>query len=219
MDCSLPGSSIHGIFQARILEWVAISFSRRSSRPRDWTRVSCVVGRRFTIWATRNLFQKHAQMHIQKCFTSYLVIPCCSVTSSSTLCDPIDCSMPGFPVLHRFSEFAQTCPLSQWCHARISSSVVLFSSCPQSFPESGSFPMSWLFALGGWSIEASASVSVLPVNSRGWFPLELAGLISLLSKGLCRVFSSTTVQKHQFLGAQSSLWSRFHIHTWLLVKP
>ena len=98
-----------------------------------------------------------------------------------------------------------SCPLSQWCHPTISSSVVPFSSCPQSFPASGSFPMSQLFASGGWSIEASASSSVLPMNIQDWFPLELTALISLQSKGLSRVFSNTAAQKQQFFGAQPSL--------------
>ena len=100
---------------------------------------------------------------------------------------------------------SNSCPLSQWCHQPISSSVTPFSSCPQSFPASGSFPMSQLFASGGWSIEAPASI--LPMNIQGWFPLGLTGVISLLTKGLSRVFSSTAVQKHQFFGAQPSLWS------------
>ena len=113
---------------------------------------------------------------------------------------------------------SNSCPLSQWCHPAISSSVIPFSSCPQSFPASGSFPVSQIFASGGESIGASASV--LTVNSQGWFPLGLTGLISLLSlKGLSRVFSSTTVRKHQFFGTQLSLWSNSHIHTWLLEKP
>ena len=100
---------------------------------------------------------------------------------------------------------ANSCPLSQWCHPTISSSVVHFSSCLHSFPASGSFLMSWLFTSGGQSIGASASASVLPMNTQDWFPLGLTGLISLQSKGLSRVFSNTTVQKHQFFGAQSSL--------------
>ena len=90
------------------------------------------------------------------------------------------------------------CPLSRWCHPTISSSVVPFSSCLQSFPVSGSFLMSWLFISGGQSIGASASASIFPKNIQDWFPLGLTGLISLQSKGLSRVFSSTTVQKHQF---------------------
>ena len=94
---------------------------------------------------------------------------------------------------------SNSCPLSQWCHPTISSSVIPFSSHLQSFPTSGSFPMSWLLTSGGQSIGASASASVLPMNIKGWFPLEWTGWISLQSKGLSRVFSKTTVQKHQFL--------------------
>ena len=98
-----------------------------------------------------------------------------------------------------------SCPLSQWCHPTISSPVVPFSSCPQSFPASGSFQMSQFFASGGQSIGALASASVLPMNIQDWFPLGLTTLISLQSKGLSKVFSNTTVQKHQFFGAQLSL--------------
>ena len=101
---------------------------------------------------------------------------------------------------------SNSCPLSQWCHPAISSSVVPFSSCPQSFQTSGSFPLSQFFASGGQSIGVSASASVLPMNIQGWLPLRLTGLISLQSKGLSRAFFSTTVQKHQFFGAQPSLW-------------
>ena len=100
----------------------------------------------------------------------------------------------------------------------ILSSVVPFSSCPQYFPASDSFPMSWLYPSGGQSIGASASASVLPVNIQGWFPLGLTALISLLSKGLSRVFISTTVLKHQLLGSHPFLWSISHIHTWPLEK-
>ena len=94
---------------------------------------------------------------------------------------------------------SNSCPLSQWCPPTISSSVAPFSSCPQSFPTSGSFPMSRLFASGGQRIRASASASVLPMNILGWFPLELTGLISMLSKGLSRVFFSTIIWKYPFL--------------------
>ena len=97
-------------------------------------------------------------------------------------------------------------PLSRWCHPTISSSIAPFSSCLQSFPASGSFPMSQLFPSGGQSIGASASTSVHPMNIQDWFPLGLSGLIFLQSKGLSRVFSNTTVQKHQFSSAQPSLW-------------
>ena len=114
---------------------------------------------------------------------------------------------------------SNSCPSSWWCHPTISSSVIPFSSCLQSFPALGSFPMSWLFPSSGQSIRASASASVLPMNIQDWFPLGLTGLISLQSKGLSKVFSNTTVQKHQFFGARLSLWSSSHIHTWLLEKP
>ena len=109
--------------------------------------------------------------------------------------------------------YSDSCPLSQWCHPTTSSSVVPFSSCLQSLPASGSFPMRQFFASGGQSIGASGSV--LPMNVQAWFPLGWTGWISLQSKKLSRVFN-TTVQKHQFFGAQLSLWSKSHIHTWLL---
>ena len=99
-------------------------------------------------------------------------------------------------------------PLHQWCHPAISSSVIPFSSCLQSFPASGSFLMSQFFTSGGQSMGVSASASVLPMNIQGWLPLGLTGLISLLSKGCSRVFSSTTIRKHQFFRAQPSLWSK-----------
>ena len=114
---------------------------------------------------------------------------------------------------------SNSCPLSLWCHPKISSSVIPFSSRLQSFPASGSFLMSQLFASGGQSIGASASASVLPMNIQDWFPLGWTSLISLQSKGLSRVLSNTIVQKHRFFGSQFSLWSNSYIHTWLLVKP
>ena len=107
-------------------------------------------------------------------------------------------------------------PRSRWCHPIISSSLIPFSSCFQSFPASGYFSLSWLFPSGGQSIGASASV--FSVNIRGRFPLRLTGLISLQSKGLSKVFSNTTVQKHWFFSIQPSLWSNSHIHKWLLEK-
>ena len=117
------------------------------------------------------------------------------------LCDPMDCSMTGFPGLHYLLEFVQTRPLSRWCHPTTSSSVVPFSSCSQSFPASGSFPKSQLFASGAWSIGASPLASVLPMNIQGWYPLGLTDLNSLLSQGFLSILSSTTVQKHQFFSA------------------
>ena len=109
-------------------------------------------------------------------------------------------------------------PSSRWCHPIISSSVDPFS-CLQSFPASGSFQISQLFAWGGQSIGVSASTSVLPMNTQSWSPLGWTGWISLQSKGLSRVFSNTTVQKHQFFGAQHSSQSNSHIHTWPQEKP
>ena len=110
-------------------------------------------------------------------------------------------------------------PLSQWCHPAISSSVVPFSSCPQSLPASGSFPISHLFPWGEQNIGVSALVSVLPMNTQDWSPLGWTGWISLQSKGLSRVCSNTTVQKHQFFSVQLSSQSNSHIHTWPLEKP
>ena len=111
------------------------------------------------------------------------------------------------------------CPLSRWCHPTISFSVVRFSSCSQSFPASGSFPMSQLFAWGGQITRVSALASVLPLNTQDWSPLGRTGWISLHSKGLSRVFSNTTVQKLQFFSAQLSSQSNSHIHTWPQEKP
>ena len=121
----------------------------------------------------------------------------------------LPCSSPT-PGVH-----SNSCPSSRWYHPAISS----FSSCPHSLPVSGSFPMSQLFAWGGQSIGVSASASVLPMNTQGWSPLEWTGWNSLQSKGLSRVFSNTTAQKHQFFGAQLSSQSNSHIHTWPLEKP
>ena len=117
--------------------------------------------------------------------------------------------------------YLNSCPSSQWCHPTISSSVVPFSSCPQSFPALGSFPVSPLFTRGSQSIGVSASVSVFPMNIQDWSPLGWTGWISLKSKGLSRVFSNTTVQEHQFFGAQLSSQpiQLSHIHTWPLEKP
>ena len=119
-----------------------------------------------------------------------------------TLCNPMNCSTPGFSVHHHLPELTQTHPSSQWCHWTISSSVIPFSSRLQSFPASGSFPMSQFFTSGGQSIGVSASASVLSMNIQDWFPLGLTGLISLQSKGLSRVFSHT-----QFKSINSSALS------------
>ena len=115
--------------------------------------------------------------------------------------------------------YSNSCPSSWWYHPTISSSIVPFSSCLQSFRESGSFQMSQFFTLGSQSIGVPASASILPMNIQDWFPSGWTGWISLQSKGLSRVFSNITVQKHQFFSAQLSLWSNSHILTWPLEKP
>ena len=141
----------------------------------------------------------------------------CSVVSDSAT--PWTTSMPGFPVLHHLPEFAQT--HVHWVSDAIQTSrpVIPFYSHLQSFPASGSFPMSQFFTSGGQSIGASVSASVLPMKIQGWFLLGLTGLISLQSKGLSRVFSNTTVKKHQIFSAQPFLWASSHIRKGLLAKP
>ena len=134
-----------------------------------------------------------------------------------SLCDPMNHSKPvpsPTPAV-----YSNSCPSSRWCHPAISSSVVPFSSCPQSLPASGSFPMSQLSAWGGQSIGVSVSASVLPMNTQDWSSLGWTGWISSQSKGLSRVFSNTTAQKHQFFSTQLSSQSNSHIHTWPLEKP
>ena len=140
--------------------------------------------------------------------------------SCLTLCDPMDCSRPGFPVLHYLTGFAQA--HVHWVDDAIQPSHPLLSTSPPSLylsQHQGLFQWVGFFASGCQSTGASASASVLPKNIQGWFPLGLTGLISLLSKGLSRVFSNTTVPKHQFFSAQLSLWSDSRIHTWLVEKP
>ena len=148
-------------------------------------------------------------------------ICCCSVAKSfPTLCDPMDCSMPGSSVLHWVPEFAQIGV--HWFGDAVYPSHPLLLPSPFAFSLSqhqGLFLVSWLFASGSQSIGASASATVFPMNIQDWFPLGVTGWISLQSKGLSRVFSSTTIQKHQFFSTQPSLWSNSHICTWLLEKP
>ena len=139
--------------------------------------------------------------------------------SCSTMCDPMNRSTPGFPVQHQFLESTQTHVHSVGDAIQPSHPVVSFSSCLQSFPASGSFQISQLFASGGQGIGASASTSVLPMNIQDWIPLGWTSWNSLQSKGFSRVFSNTTVQNHQFFGAQLSSQSNSHIHTWPLEKP
>ena len=173
-----------------------------------------------------SLARKHYWAYYQLDTTDWLYYPetnlycCCSVHSvmfnsaSQWLQHTrLPCHWPSPRV------FSDSCPLSPWCHPTIPSSVTPFSSCPQSFPASGSFPMSQPFASGGQIIGDSALASFLPMNTQNWSPLGWTGWISLLSKWLSRVFSNTTVQKHQFFGAQLSSQSNSHIHTWPQEKP
>ena len=142
------------------------------------------------------------------------------VDSYPTLCDSMDCNAPCFSVHHQLPEFTQT--HVHWVSDAIQPSYPLsvpFSSLLQSFPASGSFPMSQFFASGGQSTAVSALASFLPKNTQDWSPWEWTGWISLQFKGLSRVFSNTTVQNHQFFSTQPVLWSNSHIHTWLLEKP
>ena len=194
MDCSLPGSSVHGIFQAIVLEWVAISFFKGSSRPRDRTQVSHIVDRCFTIWATEDTC---TLMSISELFTiartwkkprwpladewirklwyiytvEYSVQFSCSVVSDSLQPHELQHAKPPCPSptpgVHSNSR-----PSSRWCHPAISSSVIPFSSCLQSLPASESFQMSQLFAWGGQHTGVSASASFLPKNTQDWSPLE-----------------------------------------------
>ena len=209
MDCSSPGSSVHGILQARILEWVAISFSRGFSQPRDRTWVSCTGGRFFTDWATREAQIQIINIIVQRLLkitglltalkivldlTLMILLQFSSVAQSCpTLWDPMDCSMPSPCPTPTPRACPNSCPSSQWCHPTIWSSVLPFSSCLQSFQAAGSFPMSHFFASGGQNIGASFSASVPPVNIQDWFPSEWIGWISSQSKGLSRLFSNTTV--------------------------
>jgi len=141
----------------------------------------------------------------------------CSVLSDSLR--PHELQHARLPCLSRtHGVHPNSCPSSQWCHPAISSSVVPFF-CPQSLPALGSFPMSQLFTWGGQSTGVSALASVLPMNTQDWSPLEWTGWISLQFKGLSRIFSNTTLQKHQFFGAQLSSPSNSHIHTWPQEKP
>ena len=154
-------------------------------------------------------------------FISRVPFCCCSVAKSClTLCkQPHGLQHSRFPCLSLSPGVcSNSCPLSWWCYLTISSSAALFF-CLQSFSASESFPVSWLFTSGGQSIRASALASVLPVNMQDWLPLGLTGLISLQSKGLSRVFSSTAVGKYQFFAVKPPLWSNSHICTWLLEKP
>ena len=191
MDCSPPGFSDHGILQARILEWVAIPFFGRYF----WLRLN--PGH---LLCRQILYHLNHRRHTSVQSVQFS----CSVLSDSLRPHESQHTRPLCP-LPTPRVYSNSYPSSQWCHWAISSSVVPFSSCPQSLPASGSFPMSQLFTWGGQSTRVSASASVLPMNTQDWSPLGWTGWISLQSKGLSRVFSNTTVQKDQFFGTHLSL--------------
>ena len=177
MDCSPPGSSVHGIIQARMLERVVmphVPFYGNSEDSLHPLPVHMETSVHFICSVASDSLRPYEPQHARP--------PCPSPT----------------PGVH-----PNPCPLSRWCHPIISASIVPFSSCPQSFPPS--FPMSQVFASGGQSIGVSALASVLPMNTQDRSPIGWTGWISLQSKGLSRVLSNTTVQKHQFFGAQLSL--------------
>ena len=142
-----------------------------------------------------------------------------SCSGVSSLCSSMDYTCQSPLSFTNTQSLLKLMPLSRWYYLTVSSSAAPFSFCLHSFPVLVSFPMSWLFESSGQSIGVSASASVLPMNIQEWFPLGLTDFISMQSKGLSRVFTNTTVQKHQLFKAQPSLWSRSHIHTWLLDKP
>ena len=170
----------------------------------------------FFFWPGSVLGKKIFIFASQICISSVQLS--CSVMSDSLRPHELQHARPPWPSLTP-RVHSNSHPSSWWCHPAISSSVVPFSSCPQSLPASGSFPMSQLFPWGGQSTGVSALASFLPNNTQGWSPLEWTGWISLQSKGPSRVFSNTTVLKHQFFSAQLSSQSNSHIHTWPLEKP
>ena len=180
----------------------------------------CLLFFVFPLWVLEvslMLFTSHFPTHNSFLWT---LSCCCSVLQwCLTLCDPMDCRMPGFPVLHYLLHFAPT--HVHWVSDAIQPSHPLLPLSPPALniSQHQSFPMSWLFTSGGQSTGTSASASVLPINIQGWFPLGLTGLISFLFKGLSRVFSNTAILRHQFLGTLPSLWSNSHICPWLQGKP
>ena len=196
-------ASVHGISQARIL---SLPPSGHLPNPGNQSQVFRFGGSFFTPEPPGKPI-KNSSVQFSRSGVSNSLQP----HESQHVRPPCPSPSPG---VH-----SNSCPSSRWCHPAISSSVVLFSSCPQSLPASESFPMSQLFAWGGQRTGVSALASVLPKNTQGWSLLEWSGWISLQSKGLSRVFSNTTVQKHQFFSTQLSSQSNSHIHTWPLEKP
>ena len=175
------------------------------------------LARRYMIWSSIYYPSDHISCYIALQDQTWLLC-CFSVTQLYlNLFNPMDCSMPGYSVLHYLLEFAQN--LIRWISDAIQPSHPLLSPSSPALNLSQHQGLLQCFAWGGQGIGASASAPVLPMNIQGWFSLGLTGLISLLSKGPSRDFSSTTVRKHQFFCPQPSLWSKSHIYTWLLEKP
>ena len=222
MDCSPPSYSVHGVSQARILEWVAISLPRRSSHPgiEPTSLVSLALAGGFVTteppgnptdtfksWVTTKYSAITNHLQIIRLLDIILGIQSVqfsrSVVSDSLRFHEPQHARPPFPSTTP-RVHPNSCPSSWWCHPAISSSVIPFSSCLQSLPASGSFPMSQLFAWGIQSTGVSALASVFPMIIQDWSPLEWTSWISLQSKGLSTVFSNTTVQKHKFYGIQLS---------------
>jgi len=196
MDCSLPGSTVHGVFQARILEWIAISFSRGTSQTRDWTWVSRIVGRCFTVWGTIHIYNAifssvQSLSRVRLFATPWIAARQASLSITNSRCSP------------RLRSYESVMPSSHFLLCR---PLLLLPPIPPSIR---------VFS----NESVSALASVLPKKSQGWSPSEWTRWISLQSKGLSRVFSNTTVQKHQFFGAQPSSQSKSHIHTWPQEKP
>ena len=213
MDHSLPGLSVYAILQARVLQWVAIPCSSGSFWPRDQTEVSLLQADSLLSESPG----KPMYIYIYMCMYQFTSVQSLSHVWLFVTCEPQHARPPCPSPTPRVNP--NLCPSSQWCHPTISSSVVPFSSCLQSFPASGSFEVSQFFTSGGQNVGVSASTSVFPMNTQDWSPLGWTGWVSLQSKGLSRVFSNITVRKHQFFGAQLSSQSSFHIHTWPLEKP
>ena len=223
--------TISACCQLACVTWMVLPFLCQWRGPKGPTSLGeMALGNRFRSWSNPLFYNLLCIFRKNPDYLSWITGGCVFVTmlvsyllllfsqSYVWLCNPMNCNMPGFPcqsitISWSFLKFMFT---ESVIPSTILSSVVPFSSFPQSFPVSGSFPVSQLFTLDGWSFGASASVLVMNIQS--WFPLALAGLIFLLSKGLSRIFSITTVRKHQF-GAQSCLWSNSHIHIWLPQKP
>ena len=205
MDCTPPGSSVLEILEARILEWVSLPLlsSRGSSWPRDWTHVPW-SSRIFTPEPLGKPVLYSVVVQPPSCVWLFVIPWTAAYQASLSL--TISQSLP------KFTE-------SLIPSSHLSSSDTLFSICPQSLPASGNFPVSHLFTLDDQNTGASASALVFLVNIQDSSPIRLTGLISLLSKGLSGLFSSSTVQKHRFFGFLPSLWSSSHNHTWTLGRP